>query len=341
MLAVVAVVAAFVTIVLIGAANAGGLWAAYSGHLPDLATDKYTAIAAFDSDAYMPLDELSELYGLDQAGYSASAPRTPAGLVLQLPLIAVPDGALLWFGAVGMLFMFLFIGWVAVQMGADMRFVAFFGLVFVLTPWFAQGIAYSNVGQLAAPAIAAGWWLHARRPRLAGSLFGIAAAVKLWPGTIVLSLIIRKDTRLVALWAAGTGAALTFAGLMFPGVTLSGLYGSLRGAIDGFAESTRNVSLTFHLGVPGVVAGLAVLLWSLRGSTQRTIGGAIASGLILSPIVWPLYWSALFPAVAWLRKEPMFLDKVVDEELLEGSSPDSAVDLNSTTKRLGRHRRDT
>lgn len=272
-------------------------WGLYVGHFPDLASDKYTALAAVDgSGPYATLAELADRYGFAKAGYAAPHPRTPAGLLTQLPLILVPDRWLVLAGVPMMVGAIAVLLWASTRIaGIDSRWGVLALFLWVASPLFSWDILYPTAGFISW-LVVLGWWLVRRRPTWGGVAFGAAAAIKLWPGLIVLALLARRDTRRMGWIAALTGALLTLGGLLLPGTSIEGTVEALQAAGEYFGQSEGNMSAFYAFGWPVAVVAAALFAWGVtRDSLEWRIAAAVGAGLLLSPLVWGNYYYALVP----------------------------------------------
>jgi hypothetical protein len=141
-------------------------------------------------------------------------------------------------------------------------------------------------------------WNHIDRSWIWGIPLGIAAALRLWP---LLPLAYLLMTRRRTGWGAlGIFAGLTAFGLLV--VPISQAVDAINGAVD-WADILINVSISAFLnsfGVPFAVTiavGSLAALWIAR-KAPIGYGIAVISGVLLSPLGWPEYFSATTPL--WL-----------------------------------------
>jgi hypothetical protein len=273
------------------------------GYMPDAAVDKYTAQAAVDGlDTTQPWDTIANYYGLYEGGtLPFPAPRTPAAYFLHQPLLAIPDVALI--PLVGILNVTGIIGtcWAASRISGFSPFwLAWLAMVLLtLTDYW-----HANSGWVVAPALAVGWMLVGRR-RWAGVLFGIAAALKIWPILVIVALLLRPKTRRDGVMAMATAAVLSAAGLLFQGVSAMATLEAFVETTSIFVESPLNLSLPAFFTLLGLNAAIgsavALSLWgwmSWRLDNRYLLPASVVFGLLASPVSWVWYWYAAIPAVA-------------------------------------------
>ena len=320
--------AAFAVTCLVGYVSliAGGVVGRFC---PDVTVEKFTVVAAAEGESpYLPMNELAARYGNVPGCHPGPAPRTPAAFVLNAPLLLVPTGLLLWVMVPVVAAFIVAVMWAAVRVASvDPRWGLLpLGLLLMSPLYSGAMVHYASLTMAVLALVPVSWAVWRASPRAAGLMLGAAAAVKLWPGIIVLALLARSDTRRVGWWAAGGGVALTVAGFAFPGVSAAGTVDALLGA-KAYFGGWSNWSAVANFGAVGLVAGLAVFVWSLLGGGGRRFGGATVAGLMLSPITWPYYWLAAVPAVFLLGRRVVVRRPVDPEEV--------GRDLQSTGRRAG------
>ena len=271
-------------------------WDSYVGHFPDIAADKYTTEAAWDgTDPYVSMDVLARRYDFHDSGWPAPAPRTPATFILHAPLLMIPDGVLLpaMLFVTAALVVFSFHAATTIS-GGDGRIMAL-ACILCLPPIYAGMVLYGSATMVVPCLVVAGWrWID--RPRTAGLLLGVAAALKLWPGIVLLALLSRRDTRTTGLWAVAAGGGITALGLLLPGASVTGTVDALFRAKQYF-DGPLNVSATSMVGWPAILVCLSAVAWGIRGSKQRLMGTSVVAGLLASPVTWPYYWLAATPVL--------------------------------------------
>lgn len=182
-----------------------------------------------------------------------------------------------------------------------------------LTPWALAApsvigtLQVGNVQLLFLVISAAAMLLFERgRPMSGGLLLGYAIASKLYPGVLVLFLVLRRDWRAVA-WTAAAGVALTAITLADVGWTpfaafLDHLPKILSG--EAFPGLFRAPAIAINESIPGVVFKLG--LWGVPGLgfTQAQVVGWVYTVVLVAAIVWlahrrsdrrfdPLIWIAI------------------------------------------------
>lgn len=256
----------------------------------DIVLDKYQAVEAWGGDPYVTQAEIVAKHGLGSYGHPAPSPRSPAAILVQSLTIPLNDEALRWLAMVASVAATAATFWVSGRIGrVDQRVMAAGFLAYVL--WRFGRLVWWNVTDVTTPLLAAGWWQIRRRSRLAGVLFGVATAVKLWPAVVIAMLIARRDSRKAGLWAILSTGMLTVAGLMIPSVSAGGTVEVMQSAAAMWGS---------ELTLIAVLSAAFAFVFGWSRSVDWAIGGAIFAGLMLSPIVWLDYWLAMLPAVAML-----------------------------------------
>ena len=170
------------------------------------------------------------------------------------------------------------------------------------------------------------WLLCVGAAIAAGALIGVATALKVFPGLLIVYLIVRDQWR-AALAAVVTGAGLTLAPVLVTGPALyrdellrwlelssSGWpirnnNQSLLAALDRFtggwsaigvrSASDAPLALTLFLAIALALLVLGVrMIWQTRGEMRIPTETAAFTVLavVLSPIAWDHYWVLMFPA---------------------------------------------
>jgi len=257
----------------------------------------WLTVAAVVGDGH-PTDSLNDLARIyfDASGPPEAHPRTPGGLLLQMPM-ALGDWRLASNAvAVSVIVSTVFVAWAITQL-CRLRWwwlpvVA--GLMFFSSP-IAAAFGVGGQGPLVAALIAATWLLVRRRDTLsAGVPLGVAATLKMFPGLLIPVLWLQGRKR-AAVGAAATVAGLNLAGLMLPDVTLVDQLRTL--LLENHAPNPANLSpgLPVAVAAVGVIAVLAV-------SRRLSLDGAFTAGsvamLVFSPVVWHHYLLALAVPVA-------------------------------------------
>jgi hypothetical protein len=182
---------------------------------------------------------------------------------------------------------------------------------------------HQNMNALLLCLVGAGAYaLDRSRPILAGFWFGTAAALKVFPGFVLVYLLVRREWR-----AAVSGVAI--AGLLTMSTTLR--YGTAAFRLVGdwlaihrggdwptrlqnqsiYAAGHRAWPESAGLIVAVVSAALAVVMLIValrrRGDehvSAEEIALVIALSVLLSPIAWDHYWVLMFPALLALAASP-------------------------------------
>jgi hypothetical protein len=182
-----------------------------------------------------------------------------------------------------------------------------------LTPWVM--LAPSVVGTLQAGNVqllvlvqsaAAMLLFERRRHAFGGVLLGYAIASKLYPGVLILYLLMRRDWRAVG-WTAAAGLAITLATFADVGWTpfaafLDHLPKILSG--EAFPGLQRPPAIAINESIPGVVFKLGLFGVPNMGVAAARVVGWIYTGVLVAAIVWfarrpsdgrldPLIWIAI------------------------------------------------
>jgi hypothetical protein len=160
-----------------------------------------------------------------------------------------------------------------------------------------------------------GFALLGRRHPAAGLLIGLSVAIKPIIVLLPLALLFRRQTRVAGIWAIGTAAVLSFAGLGFlawragdpsllnPIDYLAGFLSKGRGPIAACVpENYSPVALLCRLGLEpsttitiAVAAVVLVIGWFIvRGlpASSESQWGVFAAACILSGMLGPIEWAS-------------------------------------------------
>jgi hypothetical protein len=199
------------------------------------------------------------------------------------PLLSPPPIAVVWrllallFGDASM-YLWAFAGLLASSVMMAMIILrcrpGLYPVLFLLMPLMAIQASSGNVSALLIPACALVWWATARgRPGVAGALIGVAFVLKLTPGLLIWWLIVRRDTRALAVCFVTVAAALV---LSVIGAGPSSFLQYVAVAREAGSVGLQNIapaSLAAGLGVPSALAnltpyllaaGAAALAWRWR-----------------------------------------------------------------------------
>jgi hypothetical protein len=182
-----------------------------------------------------------------------------------------------------------------------------------LTPGIIGTLQAGNVQLLFIVQSAVAMLLFERRRRaLGGLLLGYAIASKLYPGVLVLPLLLRRDWRAIG-WTAIAGLAITLVTLADVGWTpfaafLEHLPKILSG--EAFPGLSRPDAIAINESVPGIVFKLGLFGMPRADFATGRVVGWIYTGVLLVATVWltrgsdrrldPLVWLAIL-VLATLR----------------------------------------
>ncbi len=182
-----------------------------------------------------------------------------------------------------------------------------------LTPWVLLGpsvvgtLQVGNVQLLFLVQSAIAMLLFERRRHvLGGALLGYAIVSKLYPGVLILYLLLRRDWRAVG-WTAAAGVTLTIIAIADVGWTpfaafLDHLPKILSG--EAFPGLRQPAPIAVNESIPGVVFKLGLFGVPNMGFAAARIVGWIYTGVLVAAIVWfvrrqsdpkldPLVWIAI------------------------------------------------
>ncbi len=276
-----------------------GIW-------PDVLHERATAWEALNGDPYRPMSEIMPEHGYPEITGGLS-PRTPAAFLLQVPLLLIPATILM--PVVSLLIAGLVVGILALTRrisGVRWDVLAWAGpLVFVSYP-VVTGVSYGSVSVVVTVVLVLlAWAFHDKD--WAGIPLGLAAAMRLWPGLVIVGFWL-SGRRKAALIALAVFLGVNALGLLLPGVTMEGSLQALTQGGGDWLAHNQNASLALVLSrfdIPVVVATAIVsaigLMLAVRNPSQA-IGICLITALIASPLSWPTYMLAALPVlVSWWR----------------------------------------
>lgn len=270
-----------------------------NGVTPDSIHERAVGWEAIWGDAHRSLDEILPEHGYEE-GATGISPRPPSALLLQTSLLLIPERALMPAVSLIVVVLLMWIGWLARAIsGLEVTRFLIGASILLLSLPVLTSLAYSPVFALLAVALLLAAWRYQDRP-WAGFLLGMSAALRLWPGLVILGFWLAGRRRL-ARDAALTFFGLNLVGLMLPGVSFAGSITSLLSAKDTWLNHNMNSSLALVLwpfGVPPVVSLLAVCAlgtWLAVRNRAYAVPITILAALLASPLSWPAYGLAALP----------------------------------------------
>jgi alpha-1,2-mannosyltransferase len=179
------------------------------------------------------------------------------------------------------------------------------------------------------------------RPIRGGVWFGVAAALKVFPGFVLAYLLARREWRAAVAGVATAGVLTLLPAVRYGGAAfhLVGDWLAIHGAGD-WPTRLQNQSIyaAVHRAWPdhanavvaGVSAVLVLLVLAVAMPRRRQhvraeeLAMVLAAAVLLSPIAWDHYWVLMFPAVlavAAARSRPAWVTCAVAAALITGPSP--------------------
>lgn len=274
-----------------------------NGDIPDVVRDwlSVRAIVAEGSPTD-PISELAQIH-LGVVLEGLPHPRTPGALLLQLPLAYVPV-AWVWPLMTGLVVLASSATvWMSVRLGGwRWPWIMAFGVPLMITEAMQASILLGSQAPLVG-AMAAGAWLIVRNrdSEWAGMLVGLAVTLKLFPALLVPILWV-SNRRRASYTAIAVFAGLNLAGLLLPGVSISGAFDVLSPPVETWPN---NLALGLPPLAVAILGSLAVWL-----AHRVKIDAAMALGIVtmvgLSPVVWNHYLMILLAPAVWLLGESIF-----------------------------------
>jgi hypothetical protein len=156
-----------------------------SGVFPDVLHERATAWEALFGDPCRPLGEIMADHG--HSGFDAgAAPRTPGALLLQMPLLTLPEAFLMPIvTALILVLAFLVLPLTRIISGVEWRRLIWVGPLLFLSLPVVTAISYGSFTvTLTVDLILVSWAFRERS--WAGIPLGIATASRLWPALVVI-----------------------------------------------------------------------------------------------------------------------------------------------------------
>lgn len=279
---------------------------ASAGIWPDVLHERATAWEAIHGDPYRPMSAVMAEHGYPEM-VGGLSPRTPAALLGQLPLLLIPETALMPVVTLiitGLTFVDL---WLTGRItGSKWAQLIWLGpLLFVSYP-VVTSISYGSVSVMTTVTLILLAWAY-RDKDWAGLPLGLAAAMRLWPGLVIVGFWI-SGRRRVALISLGVFVGVNALGLLLPGATFAGSVDALvRGGGD-WINHNQNASLALVLARFDIPAVATTLLASAVGvglairKPSHAIPICAVAALIASPLSWPAYLLVALPVlVGWAQ----------------------------------------
>lgn len=276
------------------------------GIAPDVLHERATAWEAVHGDPYRPITEIMAEHGHPEMAGGLS-PRTPAALLMQLPLIGVPVAILMPVVTVAICVLVIAMLAMAGRIsGAGWTSVVWVGPLLFVSHAVVTNISYGSLSVATTVALILMAWAFQDK-NWAGIPLGLAAAMRLWPGLIIIGFWI-SGRRKAAYVALGVFLGVNAIGLLLPGVTLEGSLDALTQGGRDWINHNQNASLAnvltrfdVPLVVTTVLASTVGVILAIRNPSQA-VPICIVSALIASPLSWPAYMLAALPILlSWWR----------------------------------------
>lgn len=240
----------------------------------------------------------------------------PLVAVLWRPLAVLPDWLAMWsWWAASAVAMLATTMWIVLKG----RWQAVL-LVFVLAAAIGGCAVGGNLNSFLAPAMALSWWsVQVGRPRVAGFLTALGAALKIGPAALLLWLAVRREGRAIVAFTIGAAAlaAISLLGagfqqhLDFLSVARSSTdTAGWGGSIPGVLSQLKASRTVIELSIPAVWIVGAALVWALRHHPAGAFAVAVVLTIWGTPVVHLTAVALLLavaapftPAPAWLGEK--------------------------------------
>lgn len=270
-----------------------------NGVFPDVIHERASAWEALWGDPHRPTGDI-----LSDQGYEAEsslfAPRPPSAMILQTPLVLIPEDLLMPIVMTTVLGVLVLIGWLSHRIsGIEIWKLLWAAPLIVISMPVVTALSYSPIFGLISVALVLSAWAYPDS-RWSGLLLGVAISMRLWPGLVAVGFWISGKRRL-AYESLTIFVIVTVAGIALPRVTLEGAVASLIQGGEGWVAHTHNASLAavlWRFGVPPLlvtaIISLLVIWLALRHRTLA-VPVTILGALIASPLSWTTYALAVLP----------------------------------------------
>lgn len=283
-------------------------------HGEDLIAEQMVGRAVLDGiSPYVPLVRLQDVYG-GPVDWEWIHPRTPAALILAVPLGPIPTSILVKVMTVVNVSAMLAVVVLSTRMaGRSLKAAALLFPLLLTSEPGGQMIQHANLSPLIGLAVVWTWWSMRKGDSLMGGLpLGLAAAARLFPLVLAIALFVggRRKAGIAALL---TTVVFNLVALLVPAVTVSGSVEALGGTEQFFAHSNSFsiAGVAVRYGLPystGQVISwalpLLLVLWVVvtRPTWERGMLLGAPLMLLVNPTSWPHYMANVGPSVARLHR---------------------------------------
>ena len=277
------------------------------GVLPDVLHEQATAEEALGGDPYRPVSDMMAERGYPEMQGGVS-PRTPAALLLQLPLVVIPPQALMPI-VTGLILVLVAVAlWLTHRIAdVEWRWIAWAGPVVYFSYPVVTAISYGSVSVILMTVLILSAWAF-QEESWSGIPLGIAAAMRLWPGLVIVGFWIAGRRR-AAYVAAAVFLVVNVVGLLLPGATLGGTTDVILAGAGDWINHNQNASLAalvdgwgLPIAVPTLIVSCATV-WLAWRNRSEAIALTVLGGLVASPLSWPAYFLVTLPILAMWWKD--------------------------------------
>ena len=285
-------------------------WLGHSTILSDAVADWAVTSAVLEGESpYTDVRELAARHGavLEGAGLDELGPgewihpRTPGAILLLSPMGMIGPGnahdAHLIVSTVAI--WILLVHLIPRVSSIERSSLMLGGILMLASAPVVSSFEFGTISIAVTALIFVSWvWADSDRPWIAGLALGIAISLKVWPGLLLVPLLVTRRLRVVS-WSLATVFVLQTTGSLLFGVTPIDLMHAFSEASTRWISFSGNGSLTgllVRLGVEPLLASVSMVVigaWAVWLVASKYEAGAypfaVVVGLLVSPLAWEHY----------------------------------------------------
>lgn len=291
----------------------------------DIKYDWLAAWGAINSNAHADVLQLANDAGVDVHVNAPPGveppfphPRTPAAVLLSVPLLLIDYDVLFAFSAgVSVGLVALLAAWATDGVPVAHRLLLIVVIGFSAPVWVT--IRFASQAALVAVLVTIAW-RERHREATSGGLIAIAGVLKVFPLVLFAPLLLGRKTKAVLVGAA-TLIGLNLFGLLLPGINLEDTRLALQGASTRWIDLIGNGSGARLLADVGLDATTAIALLGFAGTLYLTLLYRRRGRLVLrDPMPWLLVALVVLP-ISWISYDLVILGAVIVMLVANRSTP--------------------